>query len=283
MGEISMDNLWIKLGKPRFSSKDRSDATGQSFDRKANFLVRQKHLSGAEAGFAKTCHKYRNELYHTGLRYEDILWELSFAYCELALTLYKTVNPNDSYYSGSPTSEAVLKHTEGKPFRVMQDVNFICESLRKELPTQSSSLAATLSKSAVDRVDEIRTNFDFLISNDPHKRDRVTSLLDLQLSDYLSSNDSLVEAVIENVHTEKQMKAALSYLGSVWRPRYRKDPCSSWEAKARKIAAYPSPIRALDAFERFRADIVYLARIIDDAAAALDEQISLAMDIARGK
>lgn len=281
--EISRDNLWIKLGKPKYSSKDRSDAMGKIFDRKVNFLVRLNKIARAEAEFIKICHKYRNELYHTGLKYELILWDLSMDYYEIALALLQNVNPNDFYSSGVVTTRIVKKHTGNRPFRVIDDVGFICKSLRGTLPSRSTTLACILSESAVNRVKAIREDLHFLLANDPEERTERTTLYELQLYDYLNSEDALVEAVLKKARTQSQRVAAVNYLGTVWQPRYATNPLTSFLKKAEKIASSSSPLTALSAFEIFRGEIAYIARLIDEAASALDESIQVAIDLARGK
>lgn len=280
---ISYDDIWVKLDKPKYSSKQREDALGQRFDRKARFLVSASKIVADQADFITICHKYRNELYHAGLRHDDIVLDIAWHYHDFAISLFEKVNPNNSWYSGAEVTEAVARYAGRNGMAVMQDIASVANSLRADRPQKKRSLAEALSCSAVRRVDELIEEIEFLVENDPQKKTDDESLYELQFFDYLHSDDSVAKTVWGKVKTPRQRDAAIAFLKETWQAKYKINPLPGFRTQAEKIASLKMDVLALKAFEKFKNDIAYFGRIVDEAAIALDGYIQHQIDVARGK
>jgi hypothetical protein len=280
---ILYDDMWVKLGEPKYSSKQRENALGQRFERKARFLVSASMISADQADFVVICHKYRNELYHAGLHHDDIVLDIAWHYHDFAISLFEKVNPNNSWYSGAEVTEAVARHAGSNGTAVISDIASVANSLRIYRPAKKRPLTEALSCSAVRHVDELIGKIEFLVDNDPQRRTEDEILYDLQFFDYLHSDDSVAKTVWGKVKTLRQRDAAIVFLQETWQAKYKAIPLPSFRAQAEKVASLKTDIFTLRAFEKFKNDIAYFGRIVDEAHIALDGYIQNQIDAAREK
>lgn len=281
--EISYDDMWLKLGKPRFTPEERSDATGQRFDRKVKFCKKAKKITAGQAEAIQICHKYRNELYHTGLKYDDIVWDLAWNYHEIATELLAEVYPDHSWYSGAEVTAAVKKHAGENGQKVLSEMHNVAESIRQVRPNKNRTLPEALSSSAQHRVEETKDSLEFLITDDPQSRTEDVSIYELQFYDYIQSDEPLIKEIWGKVKTLKQQKAAMEFVREIWEPKYKTNPLQNFNKQAKRISRQKSDLNALKAFEHFKLEFAYFAGIVDEAAIALDMHIQQQIDAMRGK
>ena len=74
----------------RLSPKQRRMAEGRSFEDKLAVLGHLDDLSDAERRFISICHDYRSELYHVGLRHDDVIRGIAGQYFRLCVGLRTT-------------------------------------------------------------------------------------------------------------------------------------------------------------------------------------------------
>lgn len=275
--------MWVKLGKPKFTSKQRSDALGQRFDRKVKFCKTIGKLSSHQSEIIHICHRYRNELYHAGLKYNDIVWDIAWFYHDLAIELLASVYPDHSWYSGATVTEAVEKHAGEGGRKVLMEMGAVANSLRNSKPKQATSLQEALSSSALSRVEETTDALKFLVTDDPQRRTEENTIYELQFYDYIQSDEQLVKAIWNKVKSFEQREAALSFIKKVWEPKYSCNPLPHFERSAKKISQQKTELGALKSFERFKKEFSYFFGIVEEAAIALDGYIQQQIDIARGK
>lgn len=281
--EISYDDMWIKLGKPRFTPAQRSDATGQRFDKKVKFCKKLKKITAGQAEAIQICHKYRNELYHTGLKYNDIVWDLAWYYHEIATELLAEVYPDHSWSSGAEVTAAVEKHAGKGGQKVLSEMNEVAESLRQSIPKRDRALPEALSSSAQSRVEETEDSLEFLAKDNPQSRTEAVTIYELQFYDYIRSEEPLIKEIWEKVKTVKQRKAAMEFVREIWEPKYKRNPLPNFVTQARKISGQKSELNALKAFERFKSQFAYFSGIVEEAAIALEMYIQQQIDAMRGK
>lgn len=281
--EISYDDMWIKLGKPRFTPKQRNDATGQRFDRKVKFCKMAKKITAEQAEAIRICHKYRNELYHTGLKYNDIVWGLAWYYHEIAAELLAEVYPDHSWYSGSEVTAAVEKHAGKGGQKVLSEMHEVAESIRQSRPKRNRALPEALSSSAQSRVKETEDSLEILVKDDPQSRTEAVTIYELQFYDYIRSEEPLIKKIWEKVKTVKQQNAAMEFVREIWEPKYKINPLPNFLKQAKKISEQQSELNALRAFEGFKSQFAYFSGIVEEAAIALDMYIQQQIDAMRGK
>ena len=281
--EISYDDMWIKLGKPRFTPEQRSDATGQRFDKKVKFCKKAKKITAGQAEAIQICHKYRNELYHTGLKYNDIVWDLAWYYHEIATVLLAEVYPDHSWYSGAEVTTAVEKHAGKGGRKVLSEMHKVAESIGQTRPPKNRALPEALSISAQSQVEETEGLLEFLVKDDPQSRSEEVTIYELQFYDYIRSEEPLIKEIWEKAKTLKQQKAAMEFVREIWEPRYKTNPLPNFNKQAKKILGQKTDLNALKAFERFKSEFSYFSGIVEKAAIALDMYIQQQIDAMRGK
>lgn len=276
---ISIDNIWVKLGEPKYTVKQRKEASGQWFGGKVKFLVLNKKLTKDQAEFINICHEYRNELYHAGLLYDDIVYDIAWSYHDFAIMLLEKINPNNSWHAMAQITPAVAKHAGDDGSAILFRMGSVVKSLRVTRPIKKRSLPVALSVSANKRVTELIDEMHFLVKNDLRKRTKEKNLFDVQMYAYLQDNPQLMS----EIKTPQQYFKLIENLTRAWRPQYTTSPLPKYRVRAQQIAKAKSDIQALRYFEKFRQDISYFGNIVDSASASLDRHLSDLVDEARGK
>ncbi|MGA2224127.1 MAG: hypothetical protein ABSH41_06780 [Syntrophobacteraceae bacterium] len=281
--ETMYDDIWVKLGKPRLTPTQRSDVAGRRFDRKVKFCRSAEKLTSDQTDAILICHKYRNELYHSGLKYDDIVWDLSWYYYGVATDLLAEVYPERSWYSGAHVTAAVEKHAGKGGQNVLSGMADIAKSLESSRPERHRALPEALSASAQFRLQETEDSLEFLVKNDPQSRSEEIAIHELQFYDYIRSHEPLIKQIWDKVKTPKQQRAAMQFVREIWTPKYKTSPLPAFARSAKEISQHKTDLDSLRAFERFQYDFAYFSRIVEDAAIALDMYIQEQIDIRRGK
>ena len=281
--ELSYDDMWVKLGKPRFTPEQRRDAQGQRFDRKVKLCKAIGKITAEQSDAIQICHKYRNELYHAGLKYNDIIWDIAWFYHGIAADLLCDIFPDHSWYSGATVTSAVEKHAGNGGRKVLSEMKEVAESLRQTKPQRQRTLPSALCESAVKRTDETAGSLEFLVTDDPQNRPEAKTIEDLQFYDYIRSEEPLVKEIWGKVKTHKQRAAAVNFIREVWKPKYSSNPLPAFRVQAKKIGKKRKELDALKDFERYKADFAYFSGLVEEAAIALDQYIQHQIDVARGK
>lgn len=283
MQEISHDNLWVKLGKPKFTAEQRADAIGQRFDRKVKLCKKIKKINDYHASAILICHKYRNELYHEGLKYNDIVWDISSYYLSVAIDMLGTVYPSNSWSSGEIVSRVVEKHAGKGGRKVLSQMKDVAKSLKKEQPVRDKTLQISLSDSAMARVKETEDAMAFLVEDDPQQRTEEETIVSLQFYDYIRSEEPLIKEIWSKAKSFRQQEAAMAFVKEIWKPRYKNNPLHIFKKQADNIKIFDTELKALLEFERFRSEFAYFSGLITEAAIVLDGYIQNQIDIMRGK
>lgn len=267
---IFTDDMYVQFREPKYTPKQREDAVGQRFDRKVHFLVSESKITTEQAEFINICHRYRNELYHAGLRHEDILLDIAWHYHDLAISIFEDLNPNNPWHAGAEVTNAVAHHAGKNGMAVTQNVASVARSLRAFRPDKKRPLSEALSLSAIRRVDELTEGIAFLVSDNQQNLSEEGIIYNLQFFDYLHSDDAVAKTVWGKVKTPRQRDVAIAFLKETWQPKYKANPLPYYRGQAEKIATCKSDVYALKAFEKFKNDLAYFGHIVDEAAIALE-------------
>jgi len=81
---ILQDEMWKRPEWRKYDENVRKEVLGQEFKEKTKFLKNEKLLSEEEQIFINICHKYRNDLYHIGIKFNDILHSLVLHFINIA-------------------------------------------------------------------------------------------------------------------------------------------------------------------------------------------------------
>lgn len=233
--ELAYDDMWMKLGKPQFTAEQRSDALGQRFDKKVKLCKSIGKISSEQSESILICHKYRNELYHSGLKYNDIIWDIAWFYHDVATELLGDVFPDRAWWSGAMVTPAVEKHAGNGGQKVLSEMKDVSESLRHSKPQRHRKLPEALAESAIKRTNETKESLAFLVADDPQSRLEAETIEELQFYDYIRSDDPLVKEIWGKVKTQKQRSAAITFIRELWKPKYASNPLPAFLSQAKKI------------------------------------------------
>ena len=284
--EMWMENLWLTMGKPRYTTKEREDGLGRYFAPKVKFVRKLGLISQAEQGFILTCHDYRNELYHTGVQHDDIIYAIAWQHHSFACEFLKRQDAK-SWSSGLRISDAVRRHgfdgkyALGAAFKKQLESG--ANSLSAGKPVRTESLSATLSKSLIARLELTQNSLDFLIKENPN------SLNEFQLIEYLQrqrqqlGSAARYEALLYIQEGQPSLEQRLEAVRSSWVPKYDENPIPKWIKRAHSIGAEVEPITALQRHEQIQNEMRSFTMLIEDAAVYLDSYFMYLSDVARGK
>ncbi|MGZ8187962.1 MAG: hypothetical protein ACXWTN_04290 [Methylosarcina sp.] len=246
--ELSFDAAMAKtFGSYHVSSRFTSDklrdyAKSQRFDKKLKFCKTIKKITSDQFDAINICHKYRNELYHAGLMYNDIIWDIVWFYYDIAIVLLETTA--DRFWSSAfNITPAVEKHAGKDGKKVVYDIGVIeiANSLRQLKPSNDRNLSFAFSESSVERVNETTEQLEFLVSNSPTDPKKLTEdeiVQELQFYDYMCK-DSSVKEVLRKAANEAQnlaeYNAIVKSVREKWESTYTYNPLPKFREQAKKI------------------------------------------------
>lgn len=284
---IQQDSMWKSLGKQKYSEKVRKDALGQNFKGKTKFCKDEKLISEEEQVFVNICHKHRNVLYHVGVKYNDILHSLAILYHQFGCELFKRLKPN-SYWIPLPKakhSEAVEKHLNpsSKDFDILKAADDACDSLSKERPAMPVPFPEVLSNSALGALEEVENRLDCLVNDSFHKTTEEQVIQQVQLWNFLEGKNTIEEAMNMSGEKYDNFFKAIEYLEQNWRAPIRNNPIPSWKKRAEGLETEKNDFACMIKYDTLRTDMSVFENAVQKAAIALDEEINLQIDMARGK
>lgn len=294
--ELSFDAVMAEtFGSYHVSSRFTSDklrdyAKSQRFDEKLKFCKTIKKITPDQFDVIKICHKYRNELYHAGLKYNDIIWDIVWFYYDIAIILLETT-ADRSWSSVFNITPAVEKHAGKDGRKVAYDTGVIeiANSLRQLKPSNDKNLSFALSESSVERIDETAEQLEFLVNNsptDPKKLIKDEIIEELQFYDYMRKDSSVREVLrkaADEVQNLAEYNEVVKSVRENWKPKYTSNPLTKFHEQAKKIGKKSKNLDALKEFERFKKEFAYFSTIVEESAITLDQHIQQEIDAYRGK
>ncbi len=279
---------WEKVLR-KLSPRQRAMARGAFLEGKLKVLEDLGDLSASERQFIKIAHDYRNELYHIGLKHDDITRAIAGEYYKLACAIFVRLKPNSRVSSSTDTftevADRYLPKRNGRHDFLGVDNDQLAEKLMAARPQQMPPVQTALAASARKAVDEVEEAFDFLARDNPAKLDEAEVLQNVQW--HFDFTRALEREGVEGswmdpgyLEGAANVKSALR---ATWRQRHTSVPLEKWRARADAIEREPDPLIATAEYQALRNDMAYLEEAIMVSAGELDAWIQLEIDRARGK
>ena len=280
------------FAKEVMTPKQRSMAKGRSFDGKLKVLGRMEDLTPQERRFIAITHDYRNELYHVGLKHDNIIRSIAGHYfllcCELfvrmkGVGLWAVVFSSDDKYSD--VAKRYLPLRDGQLNLMAVDHDVLAGKLSYNLPSDIPELPVTLADSARGAIEEVSDSFDFLVDNNPRGLDAPAMLelaqWDQDLACALEQKD--VDDLLTGTQYRETYTVVRDSLAENWKPQHASIPSEKWLSRASAIERAPNPLVAMDSYQSLRNDMRYLEETIQSEAEELDRSIQAEIDRIRGK
>jgi len=278
---------YLELGEEKLSPSQRQMALGPYLDGKLRVLHDLEEITEDERRFVTISHDYRSELYHIGLKHDNVIRAIAGRYYELACDLFLRLPPDYTRWSSTDqVTEVGQRYLDkvngGKMFPL--EVDKLAPALLAEKP-EVEELQLALAQAADDSIDDLEEAFEFIVNDNPARIEAAELLQQIQFH-----NDFLVRAEKERIEGskwdpvyQKRMRDLRNEMRKSWRSRYKRIPLDNWRCRAKAIAVEPTGLRTLSSYQALRNDMNYLETAIGDAAAELDAWIQLEIDRARGK
>ena len=280
------------FGKKVMTPKQRNMAKGRSFDGKLKVLERMEDITPHERRFIAIAHDYRNELYHLGLKHDNIIRSIAGHYfllcCELFVRL-KEVGLWVVVFSSEDKYTDIAKHylplRDGQLDFMAVDHGVLADKLRYNLPDDIRELPTILADSGHEAIEEVSDSFDFLVYNNSRGLDAPAMLelaqWDQDLACALEQKD--VDDLLTGTQYRETYTEVRDSLTENWKPQHSFIPSEKWLSRASAIEIEPDPLVAMDLYQLLRNDMRYLEEAIQSEAEELDRWIQDEIDRIRGK
>ena len=158
-----------RFKEPNLSIIQRRKALGVYLSEKTKILQTLGDINELERSFLTICHGYRNEIYHVGLRHEDIIQALAGEYYLFVCDIFQRMRPDIiSWSSGDVYTPIAKKYLSQSG--ISNIFEFDLEKIVLELEnikTSTPSLNEKLSEYANDTLDQIEKDLEFLVADNP--------------------------------------------------------------------------------------------------------------------
>jgi hypothetical protein len=263
-----------------------SKALGRNFDAKVKFAKVEGGLSDEIAQTITILHGYRNEVYHVGLRHEEILPALATFYFDTTCGYLGGYKPASlAWNSNQRLPERAKKYFRGDATFPGGSDKFPngCAALRKACNHDTKSTITALA----DGMDEVIYQQNICI-------DVIAGGV------YVGQQTSRDEAVVSTqawrlAFSDEGKQFAFSkgwsgnalqlveWLGQNYPHKLRSDPIPSWKKQAARLRSNNNPHNALSNYQSFMTSTADIREALEESAAAAEREIDAAIDGARGK
>ena len=278
------------------TEKQRERAKGHFLDDRLKVLEEVGDITSAERRFVAIAHHYRNELYHVGLKHDDIIRAIAGHYFLLCCDFFArmnnlrvfglTISSEDSY---SDVARRYLPMRNGGLDLLKFDHDSLHETLagklQQRLPNKMPSLPETLAQSARNAVTELVESFEFLVGDNPFGlgANQMLAVVQWQLDlDKTLQQKEIDGLLIDHVYRASYVQEANAQAEG-WKPRHTSMPSDRWLKRADIVGCEPDSLVAMDLYQLLRNDMSHLEEAIQSATEELDQWIQSEIDRIRGK
>lgn len=273
----------------KLDPKQRAMARGNFIEGKLKVLEVLGDITHPERRFISSAHQYRNELYHVGLKHDDIIRAMAGQYFQLCCDLFVRLKPAWRMQSSTDrfteVAERYLPKRNGKIDFLAAENSELADKLRSALPDGIERLQLSLATSARTSAEAVADAFDFVVQDNPGGHGETEVLQNVQW--HLDFTRALEREGVEGSWIDPgyldEVKRVRTALEATWRQRHASLPTENWLQRAGAIEAESDPLTAMDLYRALRSDMAYLEDAIMTAAGELDAWIQSEIDRARGK
>lgn len=259
-------------------------ALNQYFEPKVRFARVTGFLSAEEAQTILTCHGFRNETYHVGVKHEQVIDEVARFYYAVTTAALARFQPNSVWWShGDAIPERAKRYLTSDPFggNAFSEFQAACQAMASSVEGASNELLAALK----DHMAEVIDVQDELIEHvaqglyEPITRDQVA--INAQAWPLALSGKGAT-VMTEKGFTPSSIFAAVEWLSMNGDLLYPQDPLPSWRRRLSSLEAETDAYAALKKYRDFMLQSQPFRDQIEESAAGLDAEINQQVDMLRG-
>ena len=293
---VELTSITDDLLQHVLTDKQRERARGKFLEDKLKVLEEVGEITSAERKFVAIAHHYRNELYHVGLKHDDIIRAIAGHFFLLCCDFFvrmnnlrlfgPTISSEDRY---SDVARRYLPMRDGRldlsKFNHDSLYETLAGKLLSRLPDRIPSLPETLAQSARNAVKELLEYFEFLVNDNPLGLDANEMLAMVQWQrdlDKTLEQKGINGLLIDHVYRESYVQEANAQAEG-WKQQHTSMPSDRWLKRANKVGQESDPLVAMNLYQLLRNDMNYLEEAIQSGAEELDRWIQSEIDRIRGK
>ncbi|MDL1163159.1 hypothetical protein P0100_19210 [Yersinia pestis] len=257
-------NDFFNLLAKKYTEQERKEALGKGFDQKFKFLARHKEITEWERDMALLIHPFRNEAYHLGIAFDDIIFELSWVYHELACNLVLKMKPTfNTIPKIEAAPEGARKHLNNFDDSGLVNWIGVSNSLHASRPDMTRNLSRALRDSAISRLDGINRLID-LIAKDgdtPKSHNEIIRIVQYSHALFEDKPDGYsTPEEIEDYHKRRRI------LDENWKPFINSNSLTRWRTRADQIVSIKDSVTALTKFINLTQDFSHFEELVRERA-----------------
>jgi hypothetical protein len=289
--EQTLQHKWSHPEVTDVSNNDESDYLGRHLKPKLKLAKLLGVLNNEEAEFVLINHEIRNEVYHTGVRHEAVIWDIGWHYHSFACSFLpnvkfglgiswgfgRNVSPRVKTYV--PSHYDLLRGDFGKNFAA------ICDQVATKSVTPNKSLGNVLGQRMSEDIETLDSALDWIEGNDAKPLSRNEIIIESQLWSALFDEERRSKfrkksspLTAQQLGAEK-LRNPILVLGNFLEPPITKDPVAGWKRKAHALNREKGAIKSLKRFQALRVEMTDLFGDVMRSAGALENHL----DQLRGK
>lgn len=273
-----------KTSPPKNDPKAVTQALGQHFESKVRLARLLGLVSGEVADSIVYLHRFRNAVYHAGLRHERILHALGLFYFDNACELMTNYQPRYwSYGSRDKISHRAIKYLG--PTKILEHRDVVATAwirLRHVGRSMGDTLVADLHGDLNDTIADVDRDIQFLADDGQGNGNRKQAIIDCQVIPFAFTDEGKIYA--DNNRCPKgNVRDYLTWMAKNYKPPVPDDPIPGWKKRAESLKSESNTHLALKKYCDFMSQTEDIRAHLLEAARQLDAHIQLQVDIARGK
>ena len=250
----------------RVISRRRRDEIRRYFGAKVDFLRDRDRIPRPSARALKHLHNYRNETQHEDRVREESIRAVVMLLFDITTDFLVRLKTGPTSWRGGADYSWVQRYGIERPrlfFGSEEMRQHIAKKLRADLPLDDAEIRDSLIVHLTERLDAMEGQLDYVREN-MELKDSAEALRNVQ---FWKSSPRYVDPAKLSSFVARHDLASIA----------------KWRAGVEGLNSIADKLDMFDQFATIEDDFEPLDRIIDDVAGDIDEQIQLAIDIARGK
>jgi hypothetical protein len=269
------------------SPEQRADARGQVFGRKVAILKDLGHIPIGHVRAITIFHRYRNQLYHVGLRNDPVVGHLAGRYFELTVGLMSPLLGVERHLRWEPTllddtaRRLCPELATAKRYRSKVSIVDLADRLMAARPSPSQDFQTALREHLSALIDLSAADFAIIAkgrsgTDDPEatfrrvqlEHDTLAALIRVRRAQDKERRSRglpekpLDEALMSMARGMPILVELNSRLLPNWRPRHARLPFETWRKQTRGVGARADALQALDGFDKVLREIEHLDEVM---------------------
>ena len=274
-----------KFCYPEISNLNESQETdflGRHFDPKVRLAKKLGIFGNEEAEYVSINHEYRNEVYHTGICHERIIWDLAWSYHSFATQLLPKIKMglSQSWEGGKEVSprlkrfistEDDLAHGD-----IVQNIGTICDTVCDKLLKPTECLGHVLGQSISDDLKSLDKALSWIEKADGKPFSRNEIIVRLQLWSVMFDEERKKKCSrkpcgksVEELQSDG-VTEPVDIVGMFLEPPITKDPIEKWRKRSTSLKNEKNDLTCLKKYHSLRIEMNDLYEDVQSHASALE-------------